>query len=308
MLTKENRLACPEARIESTSLCNAKCIICPRDKMTRPEVTMPMGHFARIIDQVKELGATTVSVFGYGEPLMDDGLAQKIQYCTAQGIKTLITTNAALLDPNFAFDLIEAGLSQIRFSVHGLTKKNYERVHRKLDYDLVIRNISNFIAINRMKKAPVITDVIAIPMNGESVEDIKNRWGEHVDYLEVWRPHNWVNAKTYRKVEQKKKTCGRPFRGPIQVNADGTMMVCCFDFDSQLTIGDTYKDNIKDILLGPAMRIIQAVHSNGDLGSLICGGCDQLNEEKESPLLYSDRDKELRVGRTSVTKFKLGGK
>jgi hypothetical protein len=84
------------------------------------------------------------------------------------------------------------------------------------------------------------------------------------------------------------------------------MMVCCFDFDSQLTIGDTYKDSIKDILLGTPMQIIQAAHSDGDLGGLICSGCDQLNEEEESPLLYSNRDKELRVGRTSVTKFKLG--
>jgi len=306
MLTKEDKLACPEARIETTTLCNGECTICPRDKMTRPQVTMPMSHFIRVVDQVKELGATTVSVFGYGEPLMDGGFAQKIQYCTEKGLKTLITTNATLLDSTATFDLIEAGLSQIRFSVHGLTKKSYEKVHRKLDYDVVIRNISNFIAINRTKKAPVIVDVIVIPMNGEKVEDIRSRWEKHVDYLEVWRPHNWVSAKAYRKVEQKKKTCGRPFRGPIQVNADGTMMVCCFDFDSQLTIGDTYKDSIKDILLGPAMQIIQAVHSNG---SLICGGCDQLNsEEGESPLLYSDRDKELRVGRTSVTKFKLGGK
>ena len=34
------RLANPEVRIENTNACNARCVICPREKMTRPVVTM----------------------------------------------------------------------------------------------------------------------------------------------------------------------------------------------------------------------------------------------------------------------------
>jgi hypothetical protein len=142
-------------------------------------------------------------------------------------------------------------------------------------------------------------------MSGESVEDIRTAWESHVDYLEIYQPHGWAGAKDYRKIDRKLKTCGRPFRGPVQVLADGTVVVCCFDTDGEMVIGDTHKDSISDILHGEEMQIIQASHLDGNVDGILCGGCDQLNKEKTSPLLYSNRDKELSIGRTSSMKFKL---
>ena len=308
MITTQGKLISKECRIETTNYCNSKCIICPREKMTREQTVMPLDHFFSLVDQVKELGAETITLFGYGEPLLDACMTTRIAYCDAQGLDTFITTNASPLDSNTANMILDAGLKHIRFSVHGLFKPDYENIHKGLDYLTVIRNIFNFLVINKKQfDSQCTVSVSAIPVNLDLVDSIIKFWGPLVDYLEIWRPHNWAGGRKYRNVERTKTTCGRPQGGPIQINADGNMMVCCFDTDAVMTIGDTYKDSVKDILIGYELHKIKEKHKVGDLSGLPCVNCDQLNEygEYNNPLIYSNRDPGLNIGVTSTLKEKL---
>jgi len=294
-----------EVRIENSSLCNAKCTICPRKSFARPKMTMDNLSFAKLVNQAHGLGAELISIFGYGEPLMDEDVAWKTSYVTNLEMDTFITTNAALLNTDMAYDLLKAGLTHIRFSVHG-TFENYEKVHKGLKFNVVIRNIFNFIKVNEVvfdKQCEV--SVTVIPMHGETVDEIRKFWDGKVDYLEIWEPHNFTQGKTFRKKNRGLKSCNRPHSGPVQINSDGTMMVCCFDYNGELTVGCTNVDSIEDILKGEAYNTIREKHWEGDLSGLICEGCDQLNVESESPLLYSSRDPECKIGKTSSTKFEL---
>lgn len=288
----------PEFRIETTNFCNAKCITCPRDQMTRPKVTMKYDHFCDLVVQANELGATDISPFGYGEPLMDKGLAEKIGFCTRMGLKTFITTNGALLTADKAKELIYSGLTHLRFSAHG-TFWNYEKSHG-LDWYVFMRNAFNFIKASRGK---VKVDVTVIPMHDESVDDILAFWDGHVDDIEIWKPHGWGGKKQYRKSKQKLQTCGRPQRGPVQVQADGTVIPCCFLMDSEIILGDTHKSSVKDILKGEKYRELRRKHTSGNLEGLVCKYCDQLLILDESPLLYSSIGKNINT--TSSVKFSL---
>jgi MoaA/NifB/PqqE/SkfB family radical SAM enzyme len=266
---------------------------------------MPYGHFRKLVEQAVELDAKLISLFGYGEPLMDGGLADKIALCTLHGIDTFITTNGAMLTEKRSTQLLEAGLKKIRFSVHGMGD-NYEKVHRGLQWDKTFDNIVNFLAINEVeffKRCRTATSVI--PMHGECHYLFRVLWEGKVDELEIWKPHNWGNAKEFRDSRPKKNTCGRPWKGPVQINADGTMMVCCFDFDSKMVVGDTYKDSIETILKSEPFEKIRWLHKNNLHKGLPCEFCDQRNEYEESPLLYSNVDPECEIGKTSSTKFKL---
>jgi len=293
------KLINPEVRIENCSLCNSKCTICPREKMTRRKMIMDNDHFKYLVDQARSLGAKTISVFGYGEPLIDLGIVEKVRYCNELDLKTFITTNASLLDVNMTSALIKAGLHHVRFSVHG-TGKQYEKVHRGLNYDKVMRNIMNFKSIARGRCK---LSVSVIPMGGEDIQTLKKLY-KGFD-LEVWSPHNWTDGRQYRKLtKNRKKTCGRPMNGPIQILADGQMVVCCFDFDGKLVVGDTRKSTIEEILKCGVYNKIRHLHEIGDLGGLLCNTCDQLNIG-DNPLLYSTIDPSCQAGRTSSTKFNL---
>jgi MoaA/NifB/PqqE/SkfB family radical SAM enzyme len=133
---------------------------------------MPNRHFNELVAQAKALGAETISVFGYGEPLCDQNVVEKVQAVSDAGLESFITTNASLLDSDLSSRLVGAGLSHVRFSAHGLWD-NYESVHRGLKFDRFMRNVFNFIAISR---GGVKISVSVIPMFGESVGEIREFW------------------------------------------------------------------------------------------------------------------------------------
>jgi hypothetical protein len=292
----------PEVRIENSSRCNANCIMCPREKLTRPQTMMSFHHFKKLVDEAESLGAEIISIFGFGEPLLDPGVAAKVAYCTQLGLETFITTNASLLTRKMAQGLKKAGLAKLRISMHGVGK-NYEAVHLGLSWDKFTKNICSFLEVNHDHQ--IKSELTVIPMHGESVGAIRRSWESAFDDLEIWKPHGWGGAKKYRKLKRKLKTCGRPFSGPVQINADGMMMVCCFDFNGEMTIGNTHMKSIEDILKGKSMAIFQERHKHGILDGLPCEYCDQLNEYEESPLLFSTKDETRGINKTSTNKFEL---
>ena len=306
-MIENGKLINPEVRIENSSKCNADCTICPREKLTRPKVIMGWGHFIDLVRQAGMLGATDISIFGYGEPLLDRDVAAKVSYVTERGMDTHITTNASLLNRDMSYALLDAGLKHIRFSLHAITPKLYHNVHRGLDWFRVTKNIFNFIEINNNRGKQCKIHITAMPLHGESIGEIREIWEKAADYLEIWRPHNWVTGREYRQVQPQKRTCGRPFNGPVQINADGKIMVCCFDFNAQLTIGDTHRGTIENILQNELMKRIQENHTTGNHAGFICESCDQRNVEFESPLLYSSRDLNRETGKTSTCKVSVEG-
>ena len=303
MRITNNQIDHKEIRIETTNRCNAKCIMCPREKMTRARTEMDFDHFTSLVDQAKDLGIELVSVFGYGEPLLDSKIIERIQYCTDRGLDTFITTNASLLYIDTAKSLLEAGLKHIRFSVHAIKSTDYESVHRGLIADDVNRNIQNFMAFNCGR---CVVHVTTIPFHGESVELFKTRW-EDADHLEVWRPHNWASGRKFRQTDRHERVkCMRCFTGPIQILSDGRMVVCCFDYDGKLNIGDTHRNSIAAILENSILlRGFRKLHKKGILSGLICDRCDQRFVYEESPLLYSTEQEGKELNKTSITKTDL---
>src|SRR5205814_3929156 len=102
----------PEVRYETTDHCNATCIMCPRDlhKDGREHGVMDLELFKKSIDEVVPLGAKRIVLTGFGEPLMDKTLVEKIAYAKSKGLNTYIISNGSLLSRKYSERLIEAGL------------------------------------------------------------------------------------------------------------------------------------------------------------------------------------------------------
>ena len=274
--------------------------------MTRPKVTMSYTHFRKLAEQAYLLGITTVSPFGFGEPLIDPIIIKRIDVCWAMGFDTFITTNATLLKVEKSFGLLAAGLSHIRFSVHGLGG-NYERVQKGFSWNQTIMNINSFLKVNHVRydhKCRVSVSVI--PIHNEDIEDLRMFWERpEIDYLEVWKPHGWSGARKYREETPiKLKTCGRATQGPIQIQSDGKVIPCCFMTNGEVVLGDTHEDALQDIIKGKKYNAFRKAHEEGKLKGLPCENCDQLYIG-ENPLLYSSRDKDRNINVTSSIKFNL---
>src|SRR5688572_17077105 len=97
-------------QIESTNICNAKCVFCPRDEMHRRQGVMSLDLFKKIVDECAALGITHVRVHNYGEPFLDRHLTEKVRYAKAQGNKEVgMISNGSLITEKIARGMIEAG-------------------------------------------------------------------------------------------------------------------------------------------------------------------------------------------------------
>ena len=202
------KLKCPEVRIENTTLCNANCVMCARDTFTRPLQTMDNVSFFKLVDQAKDIGATTIAIYGFGEPLMDKDIVAKVAYVSKHDMVSVVTTNASLLTQAMGLALLGAGLSHLRVSFYAIRPTDYEAIHRNLKYRTVLNNIEGFLRLNGVNGAGVTTHVTACAMSDDTVDDYRKFWESEVDYLEVWKPHNWANTRWYRKPRyEKKRTC-----------------------------------------------------------------------------------------------------
>ncbi|MCK7504655.1 MAG: radical SAM protein [Desulfobacterales bacterium] len=110
--------------IENTNRCNARCVMCPRETLTRKRGFMEFGLFEKIM---KELSGASrkpvVHLHGFGEPLLDESLPERIKLAKACGIKhTYLVTNASLLSPETSRKIIDAGLDTMKISFTAPTK------------------------------------------------------------------------------------------------------------------------------------------------------------------------------------------
>lgn len=298
-----------ELRFEVTTKCNYNCIICPREKLTRKKETMSFASFRHLLDKIiSETGQyNTIAFPGMGEPLLDETFDEKIIYAREKGFSVLILSNGSMLSVERFKRLQEIGVSSIRISMYGDSPESYSAVHGVNDKGLFRRikdNLTEIAEIKRQTKL-LLTYNIVDKINSSNLETWVQYWKDKVDLLEVWYPHNWVDAKGYRVVQQRKmKTCGRPWKTPLQIQVDGTINMCCFDFNGKLLLGDLKKSSLKEIFKSPMFNKIADCHTKGSYegSGLICENCDQRNEDKSDVMYYNSKfDINERVHKVSTT-------
>lgn len=308
MIPKSN-----DMRFEVTTRCNYNCVICPHGELTRKIETMSFGLFRKILDNILEETDQydTLSFPGMGEPLLDETLDKKIEYAKKKKLNILILTNGSMLSVDRFKTLEDLGVASIRISFYGNDPDSYSRVHGVSNKTIFSTVRDNLTKISKIKKRTklLLTFNLVEGANDECVNAWIEYWKDKADLIEAWRPHNWVDGKDYRKVQAKLlPTCGRPFGGPLQIQADGTVNMCCFDFDGKLTLGDLKKQTLEEIFSSPLYRKIEGCHASGKFegSGLICGGCDQRNAVKSDAMIFNSKfDIEERLKMTSTTYSKV---
>jgi MoaA/NifB/PqqE/SkfB family radical SAM enzyme len=281
----------PEVRYEVTDNCNAHCVMCPREKHDRAHGIMDTAKYKRSIDEVVTLGAKSVVLTGFGEPLLDRELEKKIEYAKNKGLHTYIITNGSALNDRRSIGLLSAGLDEMRVSFYGMRAETYNAVMRGLEHRRTTRSILNFLALRSDMNArcKVQMSYLVLPENEADVDVFRLFWEPLVDYIEIWRPHNFGDGKDYRARTECKTTCGRPKNGPLQIQWNGEVIPCCYDYNNQIVLGNAFEQPVMDILRGIKYETLRAAHESGEFWRFpYCDQCDQLLPHEDA-LVYSNR-------------------
>jgi MoaA/NifB/PqqE/SkfB family radical SAM enzyme len=268
-------------QIESTNICNAKCVFCPRDEMHRRQGIMSIELFRKIADECVALGITHVRMHNYGEAFIDKQLVEKVAYAKQKGVREVgVISNGSLITETVARGMIDAGLDAINISVDAAGKEVFEATRVGLKYDKVIANIERLVRIRAEsgKRRPKLILSFVRQSNSTDEQAFIEHWRTIADKVHVTDLHNW--AGTLNTESDVNYPCYRPWL-TFTVLWDGRVSLCCADFDGKVILGDLNTSSIREIWNAEPYRLARKQHLESG-GPDICRACDL--PRKDSPL------------------------
>ncbi len=266
--------------IEATNACNAKCLMCPRDKMTRAVKRMDFSLFKKIVDECAEMGIAKISPFMYGEPLLNKDIVEMVKYIKEKTRALVnLNTNAQLLDSKVAEELLDAGLDVLTVSIDGATKESYEKIRKGLKFEKVVGNIEEFIKLRDKGRYDTKVNLFFVRMkdNEDEERNFLKKWKGKVNRICVSDYSVYTGEVDDRRVGNQRKVAGK-FPCPklwtdLTILSDGRVALCCQDFDGRGIIGDAKKQSLRDIWDGKVVKNIRKCQLAGHFRG-ICKDCN----------------------------------
>ena len=247
--------------IENSTLCNANCKMCPRSSISRKKETMSMDLFKTIIRRCRDEGVEWFGFGGFGEPLIDPDIQDKVRYAVDLGVKgDAITTNASLLNDSL-MDLLVNNFKQIGISLDGLSDEIYEKVDRGLKKEAVYKNVERFLQRRNAyqgERPRVFINYVVFEDNYHEKEAFLNYWKKRLskgDTIAFLYAHNWGNSVLIKPApgiitSKYRIACGRLWGSTVIVSVDGKYALCCMDHNRQIDLGNIRALSINDYWRG----------------------------------------------------------
>lgn len=280
-------------QIQTTSTCNARCIMCPyvgswHDKNPG---RMEQAVFDRIIDELKEYKLDKVCPYLQNDPFTDPDIFERMERIRNDLDFTCleVSTNAMAMTPARADRLVEILKDvphDIWLSFHGIDRTSHETISG-LKYDRCLSHI-----LHLLKRAQETDLTIAIVGAGEpkdsrlaheynfSREQYEAFWADIFDREHIVKQPRIVHfryhdrAGTISHTDIRLDAVVRPdltgFTCPRAENwlhflYTGELALCCMDYHREQVFADITRQSLDSILEGPELAYLK---------SMICGEVD----------------------------------
>ena len=239
---------------------------------------MSKEEFTLILDKLR--GYTEYIYYHLmGEPLTHPELPDFIKTASQKGYRSIITTNGTLLNKHGG-ELLSAGIHKINISLHSFEKDSPDG-HRKYVYEL-----SDFAKTASEKGVIVVFRLWNKDCDGGKneitleylKEKIHGQWAENTRgvkicdkiYLEWGQRFEWPDIDA--PIKGSKFFC-YGLKDQFGILSDGTVVPCCLDSDGVISLGNVFKDDIKDILDSErAVNIVEGFRC-GQASEQLCRKC-----------------------------------
>lgn len=294
-------------RLEPVGKCNFKCIHCTTGTQPNNRLLLSREQFVLIRDQYKaaQCSLRVVVLYHGGEPLLNPDLAYFIHEFKKMGVqKTVLTTNASLLNKKRAEELIIAGLDEIRISFDGESAEENDIIRKNASFYKDALNVKALFKLRKRLKQdnPKIRisniricdkNLLNNTVTGEGRRRIlfkepprylKEFFKEYLGELElrsvaamVWPGYKeqFAGLATYSFPPENPDYCG-PLFETFTILSNGDVVPCCFDLKGEIILGNVFKESIFDIWTSPDFVKLRADFRSKKYCSF-CSKCNMVN-------------------------------
>ncbi len=278
----------PRVQIQTKAGCNGRCVFCPNGQLIEAGLeqgTMSAGLFHEIVDQLAETPPRRIGLYLMNEPLLDERLPGFVRLVTDRipTAKTQVISNGTRLTDEWAENLIDAGLRQLKVSLQSLDPKVNERLMGHSS-SRVVENCIRTQEIIRKKKAKRLdfrVSMVVTKANEGEIEEARGFWAKQgirlvTSALEN-RGGNIGDAENLNPhAMQAMADCIRPSRD-FMILFNGDVPLCCVDWFRTAIVGNVTTERIRDIWHGEALEEIRDALRKGEVGRLpkICANCGE---------------------------------
>jgi len=247
--------------IQTISLCNAKCLICPYGDMVNKQKQgrMKMDLFRKIIDEASIYQGKVKQIMPYlmNEPLLDKTLIEKIRYIRLKNPNVWIhlVTNGSLLDEERGDQLLRSPINSIKISMLGHRKATYEKVMGLTDYDKILEQIMRFAekAVRIKGYDSVLISFTNTPgaVLDDEIEEASGFWEARGIKYEIIN-HPISRADNVKILDaprhQTISGCNSIWRNEmVHILFNGDVILCCMDWRREVILGNVNNQSIKKI-------------------------------------------------------------
>lgn len=271
-------------QIETSTACNAKCLMCPRDQQTRPHGVMDESLFWKIVEEAKELGIRKLLPFIDGEPFADPRMPRFIGRLSSDfpEIDVCIYTNGSLLDDDKIASMLESrNLTQLNVSIQGGDKETYERV-TGLNWDVTTRNVERLIEANNRMESPktIRMNMCIFSETKDSEAEFRRRWDRENVIICTGAFSNFGGIASGDEsehvwIDKPRRACDRAIEH-VYVFWNGDVGQCCFDLKQTVTYGNLQDSSLREIIRSDKYQSMMESHRQIDVSGMpeICHKCN----------------------------------
>ncbi|MDD5552698.1 MAG: radical SAM protein [Candidatus Omnitrophica bacterium] len=156
--------------IELTKRCVLNCKMCHAWKISEEKEELTIKELKGLIDSLPDVFDSDIAIsFGGGEPFLKEGILDIVSVCAGRGYRTIIPTNAFLIDRAMAKKIVDSGLEIIFISLDSLKEETHDYLRGKKGvYNNLMRAIDH---ISELKKETPRIQISTL-ITGKNLEDL----------------------------------------------------------------------------------------------------------------------------------------
>jgi radical SAM protein with 4Fe4S-binding SPASM domain len=323
-LWSENSRFPEKISLNLSLLCPSNCIYCAKRGIDIQPKMMDVELISKILKEAKSMDfAGQFSLGENGEALMHPKFQKIISDVREMfpGNRITLYTNMILMDENYAKCVLENELSWLHFNLDGASEKTYEYVKRNRSFEVVKKNIFNFIRMRneRHSRCKIGVGFVSAKRFSEEIEDKINVFeDDEAEIFKLFKPYlrngdeisrDEITLEKYQFILQRRKTefCDLFERilKEIFIAANGNVYICCADYGVQSRLGNVADMSIAEVWSGELReKILKNLYFAENQNSFeVCKTCLPNLSSKNRDLYFKIKQQVRQLFRTRKLKF-----